>query len=117
MKIGKIILGILIFVATANHAHALAGNCDTNLNKTGYVTSVYLGVDDNTDQNITFNFNPENSDSLTTISVKKQVNDDIGKGTYSMLLTAMVSQAKIKIMRCYTNQLVGAGIAVSPWRP
>ncbi|MDC9596571.1 hypothetical protein [Xenorhabdus anantnagensis] len=80
----KIILIILIATATTmnNYAYSYAGNCDKNLNKQGYVTSVFLGVDDNKDARITFGFNPINSKNTITISLYNYITSTDNKLTF-----------------------------------
>ncbi|AOM41483.1 hypothetical protein [Xenorhabdus hominickii] len=118
----KIILSFFILMVINNHACAYAGNCSKNLNKTGYVTSVYLGVDDNKDARITFGFKENNSNTITTISLYNYITGTDNKFTndsnasknaqaaYAMLLTAYTSGSPVKIMRCYSDGVVGFGI-------
>ncbi|MBD2799718.1 hypothetical protein ID854_04410 [Xenorhabdus sp. M] len=118
----KIILTILIFMTMNNYAYSYAGNCDKNLNKIGYVSAVYLGVDDDADAEITFNFTPKGSTEASTISFYNYITgtwsqtttDRVGglnaRALYALLLTAYTSGSTVKIMRCYSDGLVALGV-------
>ncbi|PHM63609.1 hypothetical protein [Xenorhabdus ishibashii] len=118
----KITLIIFIAMIINNYAYSYAGNCNNNLNKKGYVTAVYLGVDDDQDARITFNFRPVDSKTTTTISLYNYITGTKDKTTfnstasknaraaYALLLTAYTTGTSVKIMRCYDNGVVGFGI-------
>ncbi|MBD2792448.1 hypothetical protein ID852_12800 [Xenorhabdus sp. 42] len=123
----KFILTIIIAMAINNYAYSYAGNCDANLNKIGYVATVYMGADDLNDGGVTFNFVPDDTSKAVTISFYHKMSD-IGtwknplselpsknvRALYAILLTAYVSGSKVKIQRCYSNGVVALGISNDP---
>ncbi|OTA14559.1 hypothetical protein Xvie_03588 [Xenorhabdus vietnamensis] len=119
----KIKFLISIFIIMVMQGHAFARNCDANDKKTGYVQSIYIGVDNENDGSVTFNFLPKGSKEAITLSFYNYISskqntifpDDMvaaqnARAAYTLLLTAYSSGSPIKIMRCYGNGVVALGM-------
>ncbi|SFN99843.1 hypothetical protein [Xenorhabdus japonica] len=122
MKI-KFLISIFIIMVMQSHAYAFAGHCDKNNGKTGYVQSIYIGVDNSNDGSVSFNFLPKGSKEAITLSFYNYISskhntilpDDTvaaqnARAAYTLLLTAYSSGSPIKIMRCYKDGVVAFGI-------
>ena len=89
-------------------AFAAALNCNSVEGKTGIVNAVEAGVDDSTAYDISLWFTPDGQSKPMQISVKQTLNDNSGKGMFALLLSAQATGQKIKITRCYGDNLAGA---------
>lgn len=108
-KYVKIGMFVALSSVYSTQSFATVQNCDGAYRKTGTVSAVSLGYDDSADQNITFNFTP-NNEKVRTISVKRTVDDSSGYGMYQLLLAAEITQSNFLILRCRDNQLAAGEI-------
>ncbi|MFQ6249403.1 hypothetical protein ACLMPM_24300 [Yersinia enterocolitica] len=102
-------LFFILSIVYSAQSFAAVGNCNKVKDKTGKIVSVNLGWDDGSAENIAFNYKPD-GDSSRSISVKRTIGDASGHAMYQLLLTAMLTQSKFKIVRCETDQLIGGEI-------
>ncbi|MDC9589617.1 hypothetical protein PSI23_09950 [Xenorhabdus sp. XENO-10] len=128
MKI-KFLISIFIIMVMQGHAYAFAGNCNANNKKTGYVQSIYIGVDNDNDGSVTFKFLPKGSKEKEAITLSfynyisskhnvilpdDRVAAQNARAAYTLLLTAYSSGSPIKIMRCYKDGVVAFGMGQGP---
>ncbi|CAM3554058.1 hypothetical protein; putative exported protein (plasmid) [Xenorhabdus nematophila ATCC 19061] len=110
MKIITSMLFMLTMLIPTVTTAAVFNNCSSFLNKTGYVSSVSVGVDNKEAPNISFSIMINNIYS-GQISVKQTLNDNSGKGMLETLLKAFGSSSELTIERCYDNQVAGVTIS------
>lgn len=84
----------------------VVGNCDANKNKTGLVSEVWTGHDNNNASFISFAMLVD-GDSTGEISVYRTLNDATGRADYTLLMTALTTQLPLKITNCTYNQFSG----------
>lgn len=104
-RLTLIIMFTLSFISINSHA-ALYKNCEPFLDKSGYIKSIAIGVDNGEDSNISLILQVNNIES-TPISVYRKVNDENGKAIFDLLISSYVKENAITIKRCLSNQIAG----------
>lgn len=97
---------VLSIVSIKSHA-ALYKNCSSYKDKSGYIKSISVGVDNAEDANISITLQINNADT-TPISVYRKINDENGKAMFDLLLSSYTKENTITITRCVDDQIAGA---------
>ncbi|EMT6575639.1 hypothetical protein WMR74_001654 [Providencia rettgeri] len=96
---------VLSTVSIKSHA-ALYKNCSSSKDKSGYIKSISVGVDNGEDANVSITLQINSTDT-TPISVYRKINDENGKAMFDLLLSSYTKENSITITRCVDDQIAG----------
>lgn len=100
----------ILFGVSIGSSWAAAGGCKDNLNKVGYVTTIYVGMDSDSENGITFDFAENIADQGQTISSYRYLDAPAGRAIYKMLLLAYTAQLRIQIAKCSGDAMQGIAL-------